>query len=334
MVRRGTKVFRQRHAGLRSESVGTYPAGFTLVELLVVLAIISLLLAVLLPSLQGARRRAKATVCLSHLKQWGTAFTLYVQDSEGRLPAETPKGIWLLGGISAGQSGPNEFQVGATIYTEGIACCPMATRLAHRSGTFTMGVDANSVPVLGTMGRAFSAWEVTSPGVPFCGSYGLNQSLFEPQVSANVEPKEPPPDPPSRARHARGLPVFRRRPHPEVEPAKKQPIREMNVFTVKGTAHIPILLDSIVPIHTPGGEGAPPRDDSGTDPVGMGPFCMDRHDGYVNGLFVDWSVRKLGLKELWTLKWNGQWNPAGRWTKAGGVKPEDWPKWMRKCKDY
>jgi prepilin-type N-terminal cleavage/methylation domain-containing protein/prepilin-type processing-associated H-X9-DG protein len=324
MVRRGTKVFRQKHARLRDGSAGADPAGFTLVELLVVLAIISLLLAVLLPSLQGARRRAKATVCLSHLKEWGTVFTLYVQDSEGRLPAETPKGIWLLGGISAGQNGPSEFQIG-----------PMATRPAHRSGTFTMRVDANSVPVLGTMGRAFGAWEVTSPGVPFRGSYGLNQSLFEPQVSANAEPKEAPPDPPSRPPRRRGRPVFPPQPHPDAEPVKKQTIREMNVFTVKGTASIPILLDSIMPTDTPREEGAaPPRDGSGINPVGMGPFCIDRHDGYVNGLFVDWSVRRVGLKELWTLKWNGQWNPAGRWTKTGGVKPEDWPKWMRKYKDY
>ena len=44
-----------------------------------------------------------------------------------------------------------------------------------------------------------------------------------------------------------------------------------------------------------------------------------------NGLFLDWSVPSIGLKELWTLKWYDEFDTAGRWTKAGGVKPENWP---------
>jgi hypothetical protein len=54
----------------------------------------------------------------------------------------------------------------------------------------------------------------------------------------------------------------------------------------------------------------------------------------VNGLFLDWSVRKVGLKELWTLKWNRQYDTTNVWTKAGGVQPDDWPEWMRNFKDY
>jgi prepilin-type processing-associated H-X9-DG protein len=61
---------------------------------------------------------------------------------------------------------------------------------------------------------------------------------------------------------------------------------------------------------------------------------MNRHDGAVNGLFLDWSVRRLGLKELWTLKWLRGFNTGGRWTKQGGAQPEDWPEWMRRFKDY
>ena len=63
-------------------------------------------------------------------------------------------------------------------------------------------------------------------------------------------------------------------------------------------------------------------------------FCIDRHDAGINGLFLDWSVRKAGLKELWTLKWQPGYNTCGPWTKAGGVKAEDWPAWMRRFKDY
>jgi hypothetical protein len=54
----------------------------------------------------------------------------------------------------------------------------------------------------------------------------------------------------------------------------------------------------------------------------------------VNCVFVDFSVRKVGLKEFWTLKWHFQYDTTGAWTKSGGVKPEDWPEWMKRFKDY
>ncbi len=62
--------------------------------------------------------------------------------------------------------------------------------------------------------------------------------------------------------------------------------------------------------------------------------CVDRHGGTLNNLFCDWSVRPVGLKELWTLKWSKTYNTAGPWTKAGGCNPADWPAWMRGFKDY
>jgi hypothetical protein len=61
---------------------------------------------------------------------------------------------------------------------------------------------------------------------------------------------------------------------------------------------------------------------------------MNRHIGHINGLFIDWSNRKIGLKELWTLKWHRQFDTAGLWTIAGNVQSGDWPQWMRSFKDY
>jgi prepilin-type N-terminal cleavage/methylation domain-containing protein/prepilin-type processing-associated H-X9-DG protein len=66
----------------------------------------------------------------------------------------------------------------------------------------------------------------------------------------------------------------------------------------------------------------------------MNHFCIDRHNGWTNLMFADWSVRHVGLKELWTLKWNRDFNINGPWTKAGGVTGADWPQWLRKYKDY
>jgi prepilin-type processing-associated H-X9-DG protein len=63
-------------------------------------------------------------------------------------------------------------------------------------------------------------------------------------------------------------------------------------------------------------------------------WCLDRHAGGINSLFLDWSVRKVGLKELWTLEWSPLFDRRGPWTRAGGVKAEDWPSWMRSFRDY
>ena len=66
----------------------------------------------------------------------------------------------------------------------------------------------------------------------------------------------------------------------------------------------------------------------------MNHFCIDRHNGFINLLFMDWSARSVGLKELWTLKWHRAYITNGPWTRAGGVLAEDWPVWLRKYKDY
>jgi prepilin-type N-terminal cleavage/methylation domain-containing protein/prepilin-type processing-associated H-X9-DG protein len=60
--------------------------GFTLLELLVVVAIVAILAAILFPVLAQARESARTTACLNHLRQVGAAFALYVQDYDDRLP--------------------------------------------------------------------------------------------------------------------------------------------------------------------------------------------------------------------------------------------------------
>jgi len=61
-------------------------AAFTLVEVLVVMAVISILLAMLAPSLSDARSRAREVVCAARLRQWGVAFSCYATENEGWWP--------------------------------------------------------------------------------------------------------------------------------------------------------------------------------------------------------------------------------------------------------
>jgi len=75
---------------------------------------------------------------------------------------------------------------------------------------------------------------------------------------------------------------------------------------------------------------------SDTDAINR--FCLNRHDGFINAAFVDYTVRRVGLKELFTLKWSRAYNTANAWTTAGGILPSDWKNhgngWLSRFKDY
>ena len=72
----------------------TQSCGFTLAELLVVIAVLVILAVLLLPALGHARERARMSKCLSNLRQIGIAVQLYMKDNDDRYPV-TPGGNWV-----------------------------------------------------------------------------------------------------------------------------------------------------------------------------------------------------------------------------------------------
>lgn len=60
--------------------------GFTLIELLVVVAIITLLMSILTPSLSRARQQAKSAVCMTRLREFMHGLMAYASDFDGQLP--------------------------------------------------------------------------------------------------------------------------------------------------------------------------------------------------------------------------------------------------------
>ncbi|MHC4619656.1 MAG: hypothetical protein ACYTEQ_18065, partial [Planctomycetota bacterium] len=101
---------------------------------------------------------------------------------------------------------------------------------------------------------------------------------------------------------------------------------------VKGASNVPLLLDSMWIDSYPDNTNLPPRFDGdffGHGPMGsrqMRFFCINRHEEFINGVFLDSSVRKTGLKELWKLKWH-------RNSDTNAPTPP-WPDWMRSFRDY
>lgn len=123
----------------------------------------------------------------------------------------------------------------------------------------------------------------------------------------------------------------------EHQPCKKY----FKGYNVSGTDQIPLFLDCARYGAGPFDIDYPPEYEGHTV-SGTGHWrgdnirrvCLNRHSAATNSVFLDFSVRKSGLKELWTLKWHRYYNRKGIWTKAGGVQTSDWPKWMRSFKDY
>ncbi|HUA66215.1 MAG TPA: prepilin-type N-terminal cleavage/methylation domain-containing protein [Alphaproteobacteria bacterium] len=87
---------------------------FTLIELLIVIAIIGILFAILLPVFDRAKQRALGIQCMANLRQIGTGMKMYCDDNHGYFPINLSEGLdgdrtnnWVAGMMDYGDPGEN-----------------------------------------------------------------------------------------------------------------------------------------------------------------------------------------------------------------------------------
>ncbi len=291
--------------------------GFTLVELLVVIAIIALLMSILMPALGRVRRQAKSVLCQSNMKQWGNCYAMYADVWEG----STPPG-WLAGTSLAE---PEDY---AKCYwmealrpyygnEHDLRLCAMATKPRSRTGavagTFTAWGIVGDPGQLDRIGEP-SNWPYAVIGD--YGSTGNNGWIADPPP--NVTPDDL---------------------------GENHPVAwNWRNFNISGAGQVPmhggnqwIDVWPMVTDEIPLFEGESWNTSGYQGYTHMVRICLNRHDGFVNWVFMDYSVRPVGLKELWRFKWHRRYDVNSdkaptmqEFNTASG----NYDGWLKKFKNY
>jgi prepilin-type N-terminal cleavage/methylation domain-containing protein len=158
---------------------------------------------------------------------------------------------------------------------------------------------------LGT-GSTFLAWNACATGVckiSGIGSYGINRWVYDPPTNYSTIP------------HSNYYPADNYFGSSNFKTQDQIPLLLDCVWMEAGPSDSDIPADEwdFVPAHLGRGQGEITR------------FTINRHNGFVNGVFMDMSGRKIGLKELWSLKWNRNFNTHNEQISSG-----HWPEWMEK----
>jgi prepilin-type N-terminal cleavage/methylation domain-containing protein/prepilin-type processing-associated H-X9-DG protein len=165
--------------GRRDEKMTITKRAFTLIEILVVIAVVSILVALLLPVYFNVRESARKATCIANLKQLGRAWLMYAQDYDG----------WTPGGAYARFAGPGDgkhyiplWLLLSYLRAEQIFICP--TRLGWDFSTTTPQLDTHR-PRQGSYASNYQVMEVhetmidrPTELVVFCDSYNPWQDCY------------------------------------------------------------------------------------------------------------------------------------------------------------
>jgi prepilin-type N-terminal cleavage/methylation domain-containing protein len=315
-------------------------AGFTLVELLVVISIIALLLALLMPALGKAREQAMSLIDKTRVRQWGIANTTYCSENNGRFEM----GFYKVGDKSTQSRAKGWTEVLYPYYKGNpeILNCPKvpAKRYQEQYPTdrqdtawdnFIKKYDDNDL-----LDRTLIPWRGGYNDTRtnnFIGSIGKNAKLSRPPVNTD----------------------------------DGRNIYLLNYFTLsslKNAARIPMFFDCYgretyfymigdqtdgVQTHSSGrplpspplyvGSETKAHSSGAVTTLGC-KAAINRHGTKKQGVtvvcFADGSTRAVYLKELWEL----QWNPSYDWQRHAFPRASNapagtsWPEWMSSFKTF
>lgn len=270
--------------------------GLAPIDATVAVAVVLLLVATLVPAMRRAKEQENLAKCLANLGQWNPVISTYVEDNDGK--------------FLSGYGRENSWWVARLEYCDqsrienDLWFCPKAEEPLYdehhkRSDTFSVFQS------WGVYTDDFNGHEDLSPdGV--AGSYGLNGYLLAHETPADS------------ALESGG-----------------QQSNFWGTWPARGAEGVPLFVEAldfdIRPQEHEGPAGVKLAAWTGNQ---MARACINRHVGFEAASFCDFSARKVGLKELWTLKWHRSFNTMGPWTRAGGVETTNWPQWIRQFKDY
>jgi prepilin-type N-terminal cleavage/methylation domain-containing protein len=257
--------------------------GFTLIELLVVIAIIALLMSILMPALSKVRKQALTVVCRSRMKQWGVVYSMYTGDNDGFFLSRTQADI-------PGYAAMWPYAYKKWYIDPKMRFCPNAENARVIKGPFAVWWYAKMGSFRPTLDprllmpgeREYDPDTGTVTEGFFTGSVG--QSRYIENVKGGTA--------------GTNSDYFRK-------------------VDVKGGDKVPIMLDCMYLYHWPGATATPPQYNGDYTPPEMRWICMDRHMGFNNVCFLDFSARKVGLKELYTLKHSRSFNICEKYTICG-----------------
>jgi prepilin-type N-terminal cleavage/methylation domain-containing protein/prepilin-type processing-associated H-X9-DG protein len=286
---------------------------FTLVELLVVIGIIAVLIGILLPALNKARKAARITACLSNERQLVLGLIQYVQENKNHFSPYYDG------------SAPTKFQINWLAQLtkpeqlNKVRLCPDATEPNPLFAPATPPADNVAGPNMqgaaffcyGPYGQAMQGKDLaTGNFTRYSGSYAYNGYLLRDDVSGSPNLINP-------AKHGQAARVTR-----------------LHVPPVRFFTDVPVVADGNWPIGWPKETDTPPTNLYQIPPVGGNPninsgttggnwniFCMARHSMAINVGFLDGHATTVQLPDLWTLKWHAEWNLDAPLNDAGVAQP-------------
>lgn len=283
-------------------------AGFTLVELLIVIGIIVLLISILLPALSKARRQADSAICLSNLHQLSLAFVQYVTENQGKSvsyinPSYEPPGLdpnyifWQqqLRPYYGTPSAPGQLED----TSRNLRLCPSAAELIDPTFSTT---QANM------WGDANHAWDYTQSNVVdstglalrLFSSYGINGWVYELPTNNTTSPL-----------YSSTQQIIA---YGQCTSAAQYMRKKVSVNGPQASL-TPFIgdcnrSDGWSEPNDNGPIQGPYSLTSGSQALGtdnLGRWVMNRHGNMTNIAFMDGHAQSVPLKDLWTFPWYTGW---------------------------